>query len=376
MSSGIFVIQDTGALVPMRTQTPPTEDQLQTLLANYPDLLAGDQINSDAPRRWLLISREVPLPSALDGGPRWSVDHLFLDQDGIPTLVEVKRAANTQLRREVIGQLLEYAANAVVYWPIDTLRTEFQGTCKNRNLNAEDTLRDFLADGDPEAFWLQVKTNLQNGKVRLLIVADSIPSELRRIVEYLNQQMRDAEVLAVEVRQYGSDGTGQKVLVPLVMGQTVQNTGIKSGNTRPTKQWDEQTFFADLTQRTNPAEVSVVRHIYEWAKARVSIRWGAGAQTGSFMPTITSRTATHSLIAVYSSGYIGIQFTQLRSRPFDQEPMRLELLKRLNQVPGVALPEKSVYEWPQFPVSILINPVALEQFLQVLDWVVDEIKAN
>ena len=46
-----------------------------------------------------------------DGG-RWLVDRLFLDQDGVPTLVEVKRSSDTRIRREVVGQLLEYAANA------------------------------------------------------------------------------------------------------------------------------------------------------------------------------------------------------------------------------------------------------------------------
>jgi len=35
------------------------EDLLQRLLADYPDLLAGDQMDKTVPRRWLLVSREV-----------------------------------------------------------------------------------------------------------------------------------------------------------------------------------------------------------------------------------------------------------------------------------------------------------------------------
>ena len=61
---------------------------LQALLAKFPDLLAGDQLAGDVPRRWLLIGREAALPAEEDGGDRWSVDHLFLDQDAVPTLVE------------------------------------------------------------------------------------------------------------------------------------------------------------------------------------------------------------------------------------------------------------------------------------------------
>src|SRR5882672_9927881 len=66
-----------------------SENLLQKLLADHSDLLAGDQINVDEPRRWLLVTREMTVPGEQDGAGRWSLDHLFLDQDAIPTLVEV-----------------------------------------------------------------------------------------------------------------------------------------------------------------------------------------------------------------------------------------------------------------------------------------------
>jgi hypothetical protein len=68
-----------------------------------------------------LIDRESAVPDTEEGPGRWSVDHLFLDQDCVPTLVEVKRSSDTRIRREVVGQLIDYAANAVVYWPVETL---------------------------------------------------------------------------------------------------------------------------------------------------------------------------------------------------------------------------------------------------------------
>jgi hypothetical protein len=61
-----------------------------------------------------LIERESAVPDTEGGPGRWSVDHLFLDQDSVPTLVEVKRSSDTRIRREVVGQLIDYAANAVV----------------------------------------------------------------------------------------------------------------------------------------------------------------------------------------------------------------------------------------------------------------------
>jgi len=39
-----------------------------------------------------------------------AVDHLFLGQDGSPTLVEVKWSTDTRIRRKVVDQLLWNAA--------------------------------------------------------------------------------------------------------------------------------------------------------------------------------------------------------------------------------------------------------------------------
>ena len=73
---------------------------------------------------------------------------------------------------------------------------------------------------NPEEFFEKVKTNLQAGKIRLVFVADVIPTELRTIVEFLNTQMDPAEVYAVEVKQY--IGEGLKTLVPRLVGQTAE----------------------------------------------------------------------------------------------------------------------------------------------------------
>ena len=123
MGGGIFLLRGDDELISMTGQPYDTEDVLQTLLARFPDLLAGDQLGGTTPRRWLLISREAAVPSEEDGAGRWSLDHLFVDQDAVPTLVEVKRSSDTRIRREVVGQMLDYAANAVVYWPIETIQS-------------------------------------------------------------------------------------------------------------------------------------------------------------------------------------------------------------------------------------------------------------
>lgn len=126
----IYLLQGDNNLIPMDEQPYDSEALLQDLLASHADLLAGEQMNHDVPRRWLLVTREMAVPGEADGAGRWSLDHLFLDQDDVPTLVEVKRSSDTRIRREVVGQMLDYAANAVAYWPVEDIRTKFLNQCE------------------------------------------------------------------------------------------------------------------------------------------------------------------------------------------------------------------------------------------------------
>ena len=77
MGGGIFLIKDDETLIEMSEKEYDSEELLQELLAKYPNLLAGDQIDSENPRRWLLVSREINVPDSEEGYGRFSLDHLF-----------------------------------------------------------------------------------------------------------------------------------------------------------------------------------------------------------------------------------------------------------------------------------------------------------
>ncbi len=225
MAERIYAMNDSGELHPLTEEPFRTEDLLQQLLAKHPELLDGEQMRPGDPCRWILITREKSIADTADAGARWSVDHLLVDQDAVPTLVEVKRGTSSEIRRTIVGQLLEYAAHASQTWKADELRRAFEA-----GDNAESRLAELLQfeegdEVDADAFWERVATNLVARRLRLLFVADRIPDELARVVEFLNEQMPDVEVLAVEIKQFR--GASHTTLVPQVIGRTVAKLGVR-----------------------------------------------------------------------------------------------------------------------------------------------------
>lgn len=235
----IFLLDDEDNLQRVPRQHYESEDLLQSLIEKHPDLLAGDQMGGDESVRFILVKREAGIPDREGSGNRWSIDHLLLDQLGIPTLVEVKRSSDNRIRREVVGQLLEYAANIDIYWPpnkIRSLAVEQHGGEEELNRSILELLSiDPESDtaNAVEAYWSQVEENFRNGKLRLLFVADELPREVRRIIEFLNSKMIDVEVLGVELRQYV--GSTLRAMVPRVIGQTEALRRSKGVHSTPAK---------------------------------------------------------------------------------------------------------------------------------------------
>jgi len=266
LAGKIYMIKDDDELVAMNEKKYDREIDFQDLLESYPDLIPGDQIDSENPRRWLLVKREMGLPFEEEGARQLSLDHFFLDQEGIPTLVEVKRSSDTRLRREVIGQMLDYAANAVAYISMEEIREKVQ--TKYDDLKLQD---DFLDDAtNEENFWENVKTNIEEGRIRMLFVADEIPHELKTIIEFLNIQMNKSEVLGVEIKQYQAKDEKIRTLVSRVFGQTIEAKRIKGGKGSGSI-INKEIFFENLDQHGKNFFKTFFRFIDEKG---LIINWG------------------------------------------------------------------------------------------------------
>jgi hypothetical protein len=323
------------------------------------------------------------------GSDRWFLDHLFIDGEGIPTLVEVKRGSDTRIRREVVGQMLDYAANAVVHWPIETIREQFEQRCEREGLDpAELVLRHVGSEGeeddesegdDPvEQFWGIVRKNFQTGTIRLVFVADRIPAELRRIVEFLNQQMDPAEVLALEVRQFA--GQGARTLVPRIYGREA----VKQARRGSGERWSEERLLQEIEQRIGAEGARVAADLIAWSQDRADyVHWGSGAKRGNCIPVIQVNGGRGSgghnvqLFGVNSRGRVVLWFVRLKKKPpFDQPGKLGELAKRLSEIDGVQISETDLDRKPSIPLKLLVKPDAMKKFRAAIEWMIEQARGE
>lgn len=90
----------------------------------------------------------------------------------------------------MIGQVIDYAAYAYTSWTIETLQGYFTKSYTDKGLEANQILSEFIGiEENHDSYWNLVKTNLQAGRFRLIFLADIIPPNLKRAVEFLNSQM-------------------------------------------------------------------------------------------------------------------------------------------------------------------------------------------
>ena len=387
MTDSIYVVAQDGALAAAPRTPYALEDDLQKLIADHPELLPGEQIDPESPRRWRLIKREAGIGSAT-ATSRWSLDHLFVDQDAIPTLVEAKRGGNPEARREVVAQLLEYAANGSLYWPMDQLRSWFEAQSGDR-VAAMASIAD-LTEAEPteeafEAFWDLFETNLRDRRIRLIFVADDIPSELRTLVEFLNEQMAKVEVLAVEIVQYASEG--RQLLKPQLIGQTATARAKKDATGRRQRRdqrWTVDEIVSALAAISDEAG-TYGSLIASWAEGRGDLikqgnrglTW-PGVAYKMVTPARQTRTGrpvttVFTLLAV-ADNILEIPFGNLRElRPFDDPARVRQLHEGLRPFARMARNDPDTEAYAYAGINELRSAENLQALLGLLGAALDEI---
>ncbi|WP_262063462.1 hypothetical protein [Streptomyces sp. STR69] len=358
-----------------------TEAEFQELLARHPRVLDFGSLADGRPLRLVLVAREMGVPTSTDSAPAYWLDHLFVDADGVPTLVEVKRATDTRIRREVVGQMLDYAANAARYWPAVLLRRSFEDTCAKDGRSLEEAYGELLGDQDDrsaEEFWTTVEERLAAGQMRLLFVADQIPLELRAIVEFLNRQLRQTDVYAVELTQYRGAGD-LRVLVPRVHGEVATAAKSPSGH-RTTQRTTRADMDEAIASRPDPDVRRTATTLLDHAAAEGRLECGTAKYrsmriyyrvSGRDVPvaTLSLREDPAKDDLSFAFGSITYHLGHERAAAFAASLPTLPGLAEKLQ----ALPAKGYNGWPSVSLTALASePTAVEGILSAIQQLVED----
>jgi hypothetical protein len=340
MTEGLFLIDKDNVPKRMHSRAFDSEDAFQALLAEFPELLTDADFGEVSPRQWILVTREAMVPDKLDGSGRWSLDHLFLDQDGVPTLVEIKRASDTRARREVVAQMLGYAANAVSWWDAEQIKGWLDGRCKDMSGGSAELLQKSLgvSAADQEGFWRRVKANLGSRRIRLIFVAERIDTELETIVLFLNEQMKDTTVVALELAQF-TDGAS-RILRPRLIGMSPQSVASKSATGLIPETVDD--WLASVADST---ALPAIRRFIDLMTAL-----GAKARPtrGSLAFDVTTGDRNIAPVYLRANGRIALPLgTLMRTQAFEDESMRKKLTNDFRSA-GFVLSNSTLNGEPSF----------------------------
>jgi len=306
------------------------EAKLQDYLEKYPSLIPLGEIVEGA-SDLLCIGREVGVPSG-------AIDLLFIDKEGLLTIVETKLAKNPEARRTVIGQIIEYVSY-ISEWTTDKV-------CEVADAYLESSVDEAMQkvagdDFSADDFRNNIEQNLRGGKIRLLIAVDELVEPLRATVTFLNKNS-NFDILLLQVSSF-EEKAGEKVLIPSLFGYKPPPPSSLR------KKWDEKRFFADIKGKCEKLIVDAVTELYEFTKSNADeISWGTGAYEGSFTFRRTRYGKKVSIFAVYSSGEIQFNFGNMKDNGLEEETLE-SFRAKLNEIPDVKLPKEVVTERGKYP---------------------------
>lgn len=345
-----------GTVIPASEALYPAEADLQQLIAENPQLLLS---SPNEGQRLYLLRREQPVRDVPDGPALFSIDHLFIDQDGLPVLVEVKRSTDTRIRREVVGQMLDYASRMRA-WSASELK-------------ASASLLDV-----PDDLWAALDGNLKAERMRLIFAADSIPDSLASMIDFLDRSMESIEVYGVEIKRYVSEDGAELISSTIVGGG---NSPVKQA-ARYSTVWDADSMAEQLSQRGSSAIVPVVAALTSFASSTgLQIGYGRGTKFGVCRALRNGRKVFS--VTSWEKGHTGLRTAVEVSLPslvdqtcgtFEENALRSMLLT-FPDAPS-ADTEQFVFGSSQFQyidLRLLADPVNLSRFQNAIVQIVQAI---
>jgi hypothetical protein len=328
------------------------EAWIQRLMLEHPAVLPILELDeSFSPP--IPIGREIPTSA----GP---IDVLYITPSGNLTVVEAKLWRNSQARREVIGQIIDYAT-ALAEFGYDTLD---QASIAANEMGLWELVGDHdLCPFDSEDELIDaVAANLRTGRFLLLVVGDGIRHEVERMAAYVQAapQLRFSLAL-VELRLFEIPGESRRVVVPSIVARTEEVTravvsvsvdsigdvqvdvSVPSDDSSGSRgKLTEDDFFSELGTFSSTDEVRIAERILDDFRSRSGfvINWGTASYIVKYRSPSDDRLLTLFVVTRDNKIYPGWLDQQLPKSGYELQ-IGHDFISGLASVVGLSVHPKN-----------------------------------
>ncbi len=338
--SGILYRRGGGDWISPADSGYANEDQLQAMIEEFPNLLPG--ITADS-----FVCREFNTDSG-------HIDNVIINAtDGSITLVECKLARNPEVRRKVVGQIIDYAAS------MHKLSfEEFHKRWRDRggaDLTSVETGKGPLSLG--------VKTNLEGARFTLLLAVDEINEPLKDMVILVNKKT-DAtfRVALIELVRHSTGDT--EILIPQTFGYEVLKPEV--GEYEKRSPWSKDDFAAWLLAH-EPSSLPKFEQFIELME-NGGHRWGGTkSETPSGAICVRTTNGFRYPLVFHSFDFATIEarFVDFRKEPYVDE--LVSIFENIEEIDVSAIRNKDYGAKPKIAVSRLNDPMLTASLLALCD---------
>ena len=278
------------------------EDWLQSLLYEHPEILPFDELDP-------LFRDSVPLAREVESGSG-PIDIVYGNDDGLITLVETKLWRNPGSRREVVAQLINYAAE-LTKMSYEDFASAIAYAAGSNDQSLKQRIQKGAKSFDEVRFHDGLTRNLKQGRFLLLIVGDGIREDVEGMREFLHRHPQmgfTLRLVEMAIYRLNPKSNDEIIVFPQVVAKTSEvvravvevrgnqitvatppeSTEISGGGRF--KSTPEQ-FFIELAKEVSPETVAAAKSVIEHAgDHRLTVQWMQGGpvfkyvdeETGNF----------------------------------------------------------------------------------------------
>lgn len=317
-----------------------SEDQLQAMILEFPELLPG--ISADS-----YVCREYHT----DSGP---IDNLIINsKDGSITLVECKLARNPEVRRKIVGQIFDYAAS------LSSLSFEdFHQRWRARG-GVDLTLIE--SHGAPLS--LAVTSNLEASRFTLLLAVDEINEPLKQMVTFLNDKTDSTlRVALIELARHMNDDV--EILIPQTYGYEAIKSQTGDRDTRIP--WSKDEYIKWL-EENEPSSVALFQSTMSSFESKGYVWGGTKSVTPSGAICVKSPSGFRYPLVFHTFSHATVE---ARFIDFKRELFVDELVSYFEPLQGVNcqnIRENGYGAKPKIAISRLNDPQVLSALLSMCE---------